>query len=432
VNASTTTEKVAGSNLTAIAEYTETAAALADLRQRHEGVVYDVTQPKQMKAAKEARRELRDLRVALEKKRQELKAPVLERGRLLDSEAKRITEELVALEEPIDNQIKAEEARVEEERLRKLEEERQRVEAIQARIAEIRNLPGTLIGKPSVILQGKLERLRNEPPVEEEFAEHFLAARDAHTAAIARIEQQLQAQLDHEAEQKRIQEERAELERMRQENERLQREAQERAAADARRERERVEAIRARIDGIAAMARNLDGMTTTEIVETRRVLQTMHPDNSSVDFAEFQDQALEAWDAAEATLSQTMERREQQEQAARQRAAEEQARREEEARQRAEEEARLQAERERLAEEQRRLDEEAQRLQRERHEVARKAEAERRANLTLRAAAQAIVDYFPNEPADAQLATLLVDLHTALANDAAEVKPARGKKAANA
>ena len=60
------TEKTAGSNLTPIAEYTETAAALADLRQRHAGVVYDVTVPKQMKLAKEARAELRAMRAQVE------------------------------------------------------------------------------------------------------------------------------------------------------------------------------------------------------------------------------------------------------------------------------------------------------------------------------------------------------------------------------
>lgn len=60
------TEKDAGSNMTAIAEYTPTAAALAELRQKHQGVVYDVTQPKQMKLAKEARAEVKGYRVALE------------------------------------------------------------------------------------------------------------------------------------------------------------------------------------------------------------------------------------------------------------------------------------------------------------------------------------------------------------------------------
>lgn len=431
MKASTNTEKVAGSNLTTIAEYTDTAAALAELRKRHEGVVYDVRDPKQLKKAKEARAEVKGYRVALEHKRKEIKEPALERCRQIDSEAKRITAELLALEEPLDNQIKAEEARAEEERLRKLEEERQRVEAIQQKIQALRDVAASLVGKPSVIIQGRLARLRNEAPTEEEFAEHFLSAQDAHTAAIARVEQQLQAQLDHEAEQKRIEAERAELARIREENDRLQREADERREAGARRERERVDAIRARIDGIAAMARNLDGMTTTEIVETRRVLQTMHPDTSGADFAEFKHEAVEAWEVAEATLSATMERREQQEKAARQRAAKEQARREEEARQRQEEEARLQAERERQAAEQKRLDEQAAKLRREKAEAARKAEVERRANLTLRTAAQAVVDHFRAKPRP----SVIDDLIAALANEdaAAATAPApraSGKKAA--
>lgn len=83
--------KDAGSNMTAIAEYTQTAAGLAELRQKHQGVVYDVTVPKEMKAAKEARAELRTLRTDLEKKRVEIKAPALERCRLIDEEAKRPT-----------------------------------------------------------------------------------------------------------------------------------------------------------------------------------------------------------------------------------------------------------------------------------------------------------------------------------------------------
>lgn len=423
-----TTEKTAGSNLTAIAEYTETAAALADLRQRHQGVVYDVRNPKELKKAKEARAELRTLRVNLEKKRVELKAPLLVKERLLDSEAKRITEELVALEEPIDVQIKAEEARAEEERLARLEAERVRVEAIQNRITEIRNLPSTLVGKPSVIIQGKLARLREEVLDEDEFAEHYQTARDALDACIARIEQQLQAQLDHEAEQKRIQEERAELDRVRAENERLQREADERREEDARRERERVDGIRSRIDGIAAMARNLDGYSSATLEETRRALQAMHPDTSGADFAEFKDQAIEAWEAAEATLSTTIERLKKQEEAARQRAAEEQARREEEDRRRQEEEDRLQAERDRQAAEQRRLDEEAQRLQREREEAAARAEVERVSKMSLvEAANDAHVLLCAMAPTNA----VTVRLGKVLKREASDQAPAR-KKAANA
>lgn len=433
------TEKTAGSNLTPIAEYSETAAALGELRQRHQGVVFDVTKPKEMKAAKEARAELRTLRTGLEKKRVEIKAPALERCRLIDAEARRITAELVALEEPIDVQIKAEEARAESEHLAKLEAERLRVEAIQQKIQAIRDVPAGLVGKPSVVIAGQLANLQKTVLDEAELAEHYVTATDALAAAIARVEQLLAAQHEAEAEQKRIAAEREELARIRAENERLQREAEERRQADERRaaeerfeaerkERERIDAILARIDGIAAMARNLDGLTTTEIVETRRALQTMHPDTSGADFAEFKDHAIDAWDIAEATLSTTMERREQQDKAARRRAAEEQVRREEEARQREEEEARLQAERERQAAEQRKLDEQAAQLKREREAAAKKAEADRMANLGLREAAEAAVAWFVDEGRDDE--QVCTDLKFALSNDTAAHTVNRGKKVA--
>lgn len=383
MNASTTTEKVAGSNLTTIAEYTDTAAALAELRQRHEGVVYDVRDPKQLKKAKEARAEVKGYRVALEHKRKEIKAPALERCNQIDSEAKRITAELLALEEPLDVQIKAEEARVEEERLRKLEEERQRQEAIQARIAEIRNLPGTLLGKPSVIIQGKLARLREEVLDEDEFAEHYQTARDALDACIARVDQLLQAQLETEAEARRVEAERAELARLREEAEARRRQDEERAAAE-----------RAEQDRIAREEREREAQAQREREDAERA-----------------------------------ERQRQEDEARAQREEQERIAREERDRRRAAEEAELRAERERQAAEQRRLDEEAQRLQREREEAAARAEAERVAKMSLVEAAN---DAHMLLCAMAPTNAVTVRLGKVLKREAAGQAPARGKKAANA
>jgi hypothetical protein len=101
---------------TQITEYSQTAAALEELRGRYAGVVYQVTTTKGLRAAKKGRAELRDLRVRLEKTRVQVKAPYLKQIRLIDGEAKSITRELIALEQPIDEQIKAEEARKEEAR----------------------------------------------------------------------------------------------------------------------------------------------------------------------------------------------------------------------------------------------------------------------------------------------------------------------------
>jgi hypothetical protein len=371
------TEKNAGSSMTSIAEYTPTAAGLAELRQKHQGVVYDVTVPKEMKAAKEARAELRTLRTDLEKKRVEIKAPALERCRLIDEEAKRLTAEIRALEEPIDVQIKAEEARAEAEKLAKLEAERLRVEGIAKAIEDIRNVPAGLIGKPAVIIEGQLAKLRDQVLDPDFFAERFREAEDALAATISRVEQQLRDQREHEAEQKRIAADRAELERIRAENERLQREADERAAAE-----------RAEADRKAQEQRDREAAEQREREEAER--------------AERQRQEDEARAAREA-----------------------QERAEREAR-----EAELAAERERQAAEQKHLDDERAELERQRKAAEAKAERERLAGLTLRTAAQAVVDHFAAEIANGHAPKVVADLAAALDNEAKASTVSRSKKAA--
>lgn len=76
---------------TGIAEYSHTDAALATLTERYAGVVYDVTTKLGMIDAVRARREIREIRVALERKRTEIKQPALRRCQQIDSEARRIT-----------------------------------------------------------------------------------------------------------------------------------------------------------------------------------------------------------------------------------------------------------------------------------------------------------------------------------------------------
>lgn len=431
-------EKTAGSNLTPIAEYSETAMVMADLRSRHEGVVYDVATPKQMKLAKEARAEIRGYRVALEKTRVEIKAPALERCRQIDSEAKRLTAELVALEEPIDVQIKAEEARAEAERLAKLEAERLRVEAIQQKIQQIRDVPAGLVGKPSVIIAGQLAKLRETTLDEAELGADYLAATDALTAAIARVTELLTAQQEADAEKKRQADRDAEMEAMRAkmaeqqrlideaeeakrvEQERLAQVEQERVAREDAEARRRAQAIRDRISSITEKGIAISGRSSQWLVDTLEDLRGIRPRDDAEFFGEFINEAVAAWGDAEDKIEAEIEVALLREKAE----ADAQAAREAE-------DARLQAERERQAAEQRKLDEQAAQLKRERAEAAKKAEADRLANLGLREAAQAVVDY---EVTDATpigvLWNLIDDLSVALANDAAAASPLKAVIAA--
>jgi len=99
-----------------VAEYSKTEAELSALREVCATTVYDVKTPSGMKQATSLRAKVRTLRTGVEKLRKEAKAPVLALGKLIDSEAERITAELLLLEKPIDEKIKAEEKRKSEEK----------------------------------------------------------------------------------------------------------------------------------------------------------------------------------------------------------------------------------------------------------------------------------------------------------------------------
>lgn len=112
-----------------INEYSETQAALAALSQNYKSVIYPVATTEGMKSAKAARFEIKGYRTKLENMRKEIKEPALRRCQLIDDEARRITVELMALERPIDDQIKAEELRIEELRTAAIRAEQAKIEA---------------------------------------------------------------------------------------------------------------------------------------------------------------------------------------------------------------------------------------------------------------------------------------------------------------
>lgn len=228
--------------LTSIAEYSKTAVALADLRERYKGVIFDVTTREGLQTAIKGRAELRGYRVALEKTRVEIKAPALKRAQEIDSEARRITAELLALETPIDDQIKSDERRkiaeaeakikAEQERLATEEAERKALEerVLAAQRAEIERQQAELIARQKA--QDEAERVAREKIEAEE------------RAARQKIEAERREQqriIDEQAAKLRA-EQAAEAKRVREEEERMA--GERRAIEDAqRKERERVEAV---------------------------------------------------------------------------------------------------------------------------------------------------------------------------------------------
>ena len=135
-----------------IGEYNAVTAGLADLKRKYGNVVVDVSSPSALAFAKTARHEIREPRHACEKIRKALKAPALLRAKLIDSEAARITAELLAIEAPWDEAIKAEEARKEVAKAALEQAEREQSEKIQARIDALGLNVGLVNASPDVIL----------------------------------------------------------------------------------------------------------------------------------------------------------------------------------------------------------------------------------------------------------------------------------------
>lgn len=193
---------------TAIAEYSQTEAALAELRTRFTDVKYDVSTTKGIDEAKKARAEIKKYRVALEDKRKEIKEPALRHCQLIDAEAKRITEELRKLEDPIDKQIKDEEARKEAEKQAKAKAERERVTAIQSRIASFNRYPVDAVAMTSTEIK-ELVEIVQMIVIDDTFAEFKDQATADKSATIAKLTElaNLKEQQEAQAEQIRLQQE---------------------------------------------------------------------------------------------------------------------------------------------------------------------------------------------------------------------------------
>lgn len=222
---------------TALVEFDKVTAGLAQLQKTYTGVLYDVEKPSGMEMAKAARQVLRQPRYAIERIRKEAKAPLLAIGKKLDTEAARITAEIMKLEEPIDQQIKAEEDRKENERLAKIAAEAKRVADIQARIESIRALPVRASGMPSaqiatiqaeaaaIVIDGRFQELSEQASTA--LAQSVAALAGLHAGAVAA-----------EAEAARVAAEREELTRLRAQQEERDRVERERLAEEGRKARE--------------------------------------------------------------------------------------------------------------------------------------------------------------------------------------------------
>ena len=257
---------------TVLVEYNKTEAGLAALREDLKGKTYDLATTKGNEAARADRLRCVTLRTTLEKTRKAFKAPALAYGKKIDAEAERITAEIEALEKPIDEQIRADEARREAEREAKRQAEAARVQAHEANIARIHAFLPACNGKDSTRITRGMELLGEFEPdgTWEEFEDRGKQAKAETLAAMKVIYDRTKAAEDAAAalEAQRQEQERVAAELAKQQDEinrqRAELERQQRAIIEAA-EAERAEQARRSqeaIDAAKSMAAIITNTTT--------------------------------------------------------------------------------------------------------------------------------------------------------------------------
>lgn len=188
---------------TEVTEFSATAAALAELRAEANGLPSPES-PEAYKMVSASIKRIDKYRTSLEKKRKELKAPLLERGKLIDDEAKRITAELVDIAAPLKEAKKA----VDEKEAR---EKAERIARLQEKVDEIKGFPAKARGKSA----DEIRAIVNECGEIDTSHDFFDLTREA-TIAQAEAMESLKAMLHEAEERERFQAEKAQFERERQ------------------------------------------------------------------------------------------------------------------------------------------------------------------------------------------------------------------------
>jgi len=142
--------------------YSVTDESVKQLAKKYKNVP-DASTEDGMELIKEGLRELVPLRTGVEKARKLLKADSLEYGRKVDAEAKRITSELVTIEKPFADAKKVEDDKAEKERQAEINREQIRMEALEARLGQLKAFTEGLMGAPATAIQERLKSLESFP-----------------------------------------------------------------------------------------------------------------------------------------------------------------------------------------------------------------------------------------------------------------------------
>lgn len=220
-----------------IVEFNEFESKLADFKARYDDVVYDLDDPKQDKQARSDKYAIGQVISNLDKKHQEIKAPLKARTDLIDGERKRIKDDLKAVQDKIKDKIAEHERKIQEH-----------AEMLQAKVEYIESFAG--LGDDSNFTSATIkERISelNNIDIDDSYEHRKADATLAKVDTLKNLEEMLERRLKLEAEREELERlRREEAERKQREHEEeIKREAAEKARIDAENkanaEQERVE-----------------------------------------------------------------------------------------------------------------------------------------------------------------------------------------------
>lgn len=321
--------------VTTVPGFMTSAEIISKLCQKYHGMVYDVSTTKGMAAAVQARKELRDARIALDKKKPEVKREALDFCAKVEADYKAIRAVVSEYEDIPDAAIKAEEAKKEAERQAKIEAERARVAGIMASIEAIKGIPANCNGMDSASVMCQISALESMPIAATDFQEFENLAQAAQYDAVQELNRIFKEKQESEIEAARIKADQeakaAQEEAERQERDRLAKIAAKRMAeevealriekesfakqqaeAEERRKQEdaRLQAIRDEEARIAKEARDLEDAKAQAVrdAENKRIAEEQAAKQAELDRQqeEFRRQQEEASAAARARLEEEL------------------------------------------------------------------------------------------------------------------------------
>lgn len=186
---------------TQLIEYNVTQAAIAELTQEKETLLN--ASELDYKAIKDAKNRNGKIRIAIEKKRKDLKSVALAYGKKIDNKAKEVSEPVTVIEDAYKDVLNKRDAELEAVRVAEEQKEQDRIHAIKSRIESIIDFKKLSYSQSAVDIQSDIDTLKKmlATGCEFNYSEFLNEAADAIKDTFESLDTSLKQRVKFEAEQ---------------------------------------------------------------------------------------------------------------------------------------------------------------------------------------------------------------------------------------